>query len=497
MVIDLYTIYKSKNSTTRPASSGVEYECVLKDGTSISNPIVILSSIDKPTSLNYSYIPEFQRYYFVEDWTYDRGFWVATLSIDVLATWRNTIGRSSQFIERSGRAGEVVDSFYPLKSTPEITEFNMNNILADTQLHPIGSGVFVVKILGNPNVLYSDTGINTYVMTNAQFILFRQELSTTEYTDIDAEIDGLSENVAKLITNPFQYVISCVYYPISFETLTAAGMPSVLSPITYGWYSLTNEAYYIGDFPLVKLSLYRGAVPVHPYYTISENTGRNYKQYFSEYYSKYDIVYPLIGSLTIPNTLMYHGVDGLIDIFITLDLFSNSCTVQAISIDAEGTPMSEDVLGLTSIGIDIPISSITREATAIVDLASNAWKNALQLDIVGGVKDVINDASSLFKADVNVSGEMGGFSGMVLTPRLRLTSMIPCINANYTPKCGMATCEVHTINQCTKPHEAETENSIIICKNAAISTHISGEAYWYSAEYDTIISFMESGFYYV
>ena len=63
------------------------------------NPVVELSS--SPIGYNYAYISDFGRYYFINDITYDKGIWVMTLNVDVLATYKTTIGSTSTYLLRS------------------------------------------------------------------------------------------------------------------------------------------------------------------------------------------------------------------------------------------------------------------------------------------------------------------------------------------------------------------------------------------------------------
>ena len=54
-----------------------------------------------PRNINYAFIPETSRYYWVRRWEYDSGMWICYLDVDVLATYRNTILTFNAYVNRS------------------------------------------------------------------------------------------------------------------------------------------------------------------------------------------------------------------------------------------------------------------------------------------------------------------------------------------------------------------------------------------------------------
>ena len=71
--VNFYTFDKKPNSTKRPAGIGTTYKCNLIEPTSFTAPDIALAVPAKPTAFNYAYIPEFSRYYFIQDWAYSGG----------------------------------------------------------------------------------------------------------------------------------------------------------------------------------------------------------------------------------------------------------------------------------------------------------------------------------------------------------------------------------------------------------------------------------------
>ena len=100
MTAEFWAFSKKRNSTKQPTSgSGTSYTNIqLKEATSILHPVIVLSvaGMTVPTvapvnTFTYCYIAKFNRYYFVDDWTYNEGKWEASLTIDVLASHKTEI----------------------------------------------------------------------------------------------------------------------------------------------------------------------------------------------------------------------------------------------------------------------------------------------------------------------------------------------------------------------------------------------------------------------
>ena len=75
-----------KNLTSMNVFSGT-----LKEETSIISPVVLME-LENPSSYNYAYIPEFGRYYFINDIiSVRKGLWRISMQVDVLESFKNYI----------------------------------------------------------------------------------------------------------------------------------------------------------------------------------------------------------------------------------------------------------------------------------------------------------------------------------------------------------------------------------------------------------------------
>ena len=114
--VNFYNFAKRENATHRPSGSGTEYSCILKEASSIANPTIQLDiGTGSDPVFNYCYIPEFNRYYWITDWTWVRNrLWEAALSTDLLATFRDDIGSSSLYVLRSSASYDGKESSIPM-----------------------------------------------------------------------------------------------------------------------------------------------------------------------------------------------------------------------------------------------------------------------------------------------------------------------------------------------------------------------------------------------
>lgn len=78
----------SKNITIKKSLQN----CVLKDNTSVENPVILVRNTANISSYNYMYIPDFHRYYYIEEIvSVQNGLWELHGHVDVLQTYGNAI----------------------------------------------------------------------------------------------------------------------------------------------------------------------------------------------------------------------------------------------------------------------------------------------------------------------------------------------------------------------------------------------------------------------
>ena len=223
----LYKFDKRPNSTKKPAGTDTykEVEFTMKASCSVTNPILNLNlSGNDALGYNYMYIPDFDRYYFIDDIVYSGGIWSWDVyaHVDVLATWKADIKSSTQYLARSvGNAnGNLIDNLYPTyttytNSSTASVRYDSNNVSArligsntSSSVPYFGvnysNGYFCVGITGN-----NGTGVTYYRMSYNVFRIFVNKLFTKNPSDMS----DVSQGIANAIYDPISYVSSCRWYP--------------------------------------------------------------------------------------------------------------------------------------------------------------------------------------------------------------------------------------------------------------------------------------------
>lgn len=238
MRIFIFSFSKDKNSTKRPhPSTGVELPCELKKDTSIMFPVFRLEENNFSEDYNYIYVPNWHRYYYIDNATITMGgIWELACTEDVLSTWKTEIGADSYYILRSSAVynTDIADDYYPTFQNGETeTTFGSNLFSID-----LDNGYYVIGIVSRAS--YAAAGgmgaVAYYVMDSAQLReLLETLMSSSNWTGVPSSISdgGIDHQLLKALYNPFQYIVSCKWFPFRPPTSGIIG-----GGIPYGWWSL-------------------------------------------------------------------------------------------------------------------------------------------------------------------------------------------------------------------------------------------------------------------
>lgn len=103
MNIKLYQNFSDAHRLSKRISLVQEFTGTLKDSCSILDPVFIIEGVqdDVPTFVNYCYIPEFKRYYFITGIESIRNrAWAFSCHVDVLMTYKSEILNTGAWIAR-------------------------------------------------------------------------------------------------------------------------------------------------------------------------------------------------------------------------------------------------------------------------------------------------------------------------------------------------------------------------------------------------------------
>ena len=101
MQIDFYKNLVPKNRLYRKLTGHLVAQGHLKEATDILNPVITVAYNAYHININYCYIPDFGRYYFIKDYIIDGDTVTLKLHVDVLYTYRAQILQSQCVAARS------------------------------------------------------------------------------------------------------------------------------------------------------------------------------------------------------------------------------------------------------------------------------------------------------------------------------------------------------------------------------------------------------------
>lgn len=194
--------------------------------------------LNTPT-FNYCYIPNLRRYYFITDWYYTKGLWVAVCAVDVLATYKTEIGNSRQYVTRaySSYDPDIIDTAY-ITTCDNIIR-NNDSITSTTFWGASAWGNNGTVVIGTIGANSGAVGpVSYYAMSVSAFAsLIDTMLSGISWMGISAT--EISEELQKALINPTQYIVSCRWYPILYSGFTQG---TAVTAVKLGWWSFAASA---------------------------------------------------------------------------------------------------------------------------------------------------------------------------------------------------------------------------------------------------------------
>lgn len=460
-----YQFAKRTNSTKRP-SGGQEFGIDLKAPCNIIDPEIKIATQSDPTGYNYGYLPTFSRYYWVKNWTYSDGLWTASLTVDTLASYREQIGNSTEYVARSSATydGTISDGLYPATAKVQSVTTAFQGGFAET----ISGGFFVIGFIAkNAN----SVGAVTYVVMtpgNAKK-LSAKLLTDVSYLSIDnAEI---SDSLTKILFNPYQYIVSCNYFPFDVAELTAH-LPLV-SNVDVGWWSIDIPCWILGaDNNNLTKSVSVG-IPKHPQ-AASRGGYCN-----ASPYTDYTIFLQPFGVIPLDASKLWGA--ATLSIQYTVDLFTGDSILRMF------TDTNQLVHETTAkLGVPIQLSNITFDVPSgggLLQTGIAAAFGGLQVALTGGsfsdVGNGILNAAQATNADVASKGATGSTIAFDSVPYMvaRFKILVDDNNEDH----GRPLC---------KRVQLSTIRGYIMVENPDIALAATAE------EIDSVKSYLKNGFFY-
>lgn len=396
--IRFYNFDKKVNSLKVPGTSDdfTRYRCNVKTASSIINPVIELQKDSVPV-YNYCFIEEFKRYYFITDITFSMGMWIISTACDTLASFREDIMNSRQYVMRSASSynPDLIDTLYLTDKTQfSRSDHSGNDVKRKDQTtdtwstqryfnRSIAAGCFVLGIY-SANL----TGVTYYGLSARAFKKILAYLFTYKPTDLT----DFSQTLGNSIWNPIQYICSCRWFPALPLTNNTGGQVTEVN-IGGHTFNLISDFGFDSGYTEDKMLImskncteeYETSInlPIHPDASL-------YPYMKQDPFTTYNLYFQPFGDMPIDTTKVY-GASKL-NINWIIDFSSGSASLKVYTDTGSMVFMT-----VAEIGVTLPITSLTM-----------AWEGAAAITGLSFLKN----ASTSLSGSGHWDSLSAGFKGL-------------------------------------------------------------------------------------
>ena len=456
--VDFYSFSKKDNSTKQPSGGATSLNCELLQASSILAPYLeINSAISNPSSLNYAYIATYGRYYWVTDWSYDKGFWICRLEIDVLATYKTQIGSSTQYVVRAASAYNltITDTKYPALSVSQITNKPFDTLHAAFT----NGGSFVLGVSNGSTV--ESGGVTYYVLNYVNMTRLMAFLFGGTWMDAT----DITQALQKELINPMQYIDSLRWYPFDIGSNTSIHLDDNQNKIKFGFWESDVYAPIVLAADSVVPFAETIEIPSHP--QVSRGTYLNGAPYTR-------LLLDCYGFGQIPIDASIFAGSNHLTLGIGVDIISGVGVMYLYS----GTNPKLFCKQYTQIGVDMKVSQITQGLISMPAQLLSGAVAASYGNYLGFGAGVISAIESMMP-QITSSGTVGSKAAYTNAPMLIISRY--SLPAEDITNLGRPLCSAVTIN---------TLSGYVQCENVEIDLNATYN------EMTQIRSYLESGFFY-
>lgn len=216
MTIKVFKNFSKRRNSTKQPSSGTDVTATLKEGTSVENPVFLLSGNDFTINAVYA----FKHYYFVDDIVSVRNNLIEVkCSMDVGATYKSSIGGYTGLIERSSRYfnAQIPDTCCAI--------LNKENVLANGYTNPLvfdRTGFFVLSVL---NHIGSGAGFTCYYVMGVSQIEYVAQYCINSW---DSSETSLIDWIQSTFLKTSESIIDCIWVPLNVTMATNTSWENIV-----------------------------------------------------------------------------------------------------------------------------------------------------------------------------------------------------------------------------------------------------------------------------
>lgn len=425
-----FRFQKRRESTLAPSTSDALFSLsnvIINDAnSSVMNPNIrvtyqqLASSPYTPIFLcNYCYLPRFERYYYIGDWSCNAdGTWTAACSVDVLASFRSNIQLSGGYVDRATSINNqnIMDAFYPAANL----QFLRKSTLTTGMVGNPSLCTYLIGVLSGSGTAAGEGptfGTTTYYyITQANLKQLIIDMMNTGSEDW-SQVTDLGGDVVKSIVDPLQFIVSCKMFPFS-----PPSNRTYTDSISFGYWSSNAlgcrcsdiEEHMSRSWSLVTTTPSSGQVQMYP--TAYTYSGATYNLPMYPPYASFTLIHPAFGTFEIDPAILatYPSIS-----METRTNYISGMSTLIVSVYAGSTVSPDTYYELfrtsTMLAIDIPLAQITTDYVSLVKSAVGAVGNGAGIFTGGGtaaavglVNNIIDAATTAIHPNVQSSGPPAG-----------------------------------------------------------------------------------------
>lgn len=320
--VNFYSIAKRDNSTLVPSNPIETAQCVLKDGASLLDPVLLLEHSGEP---NFSHFAMLGRYYKVTDIRSVRqNLWELAGTVDVLASWKSNILATSAFVAYDTTANsEITDKRISTKTTASRQE-SVSTDAYEILTHSYSQMAAIINVVGKDACVTYATTLN-----NAKELM--DSVETWAFDLVDDAVQNTPHGLTDWIE------VLCTF----FEKMMSSGSASdcirsaYILPVNYSLISGTptgTNGIMLGEFPTEKQGkeitqrwLHDGNGVTIPWQATDWRRNAPYHEIY--------LYIPFIGVISYPPSAVMGASSFYVDFAIDI---TNGETIITVSLDSIG-----------------------------------------------------------------------------------------------------------------------------------------------------------------
>lgn len=461
-----FTTESKRENSTKQRTMSTTQNCLLKNGCSMLYPTLLLE-LDTDSFPTYTGFKIEDRYYNVTDIKSVRqNLFEISGEVDVLATYKTEIGSATEYIARAASANDplIIDMKYPAKANSVVDKITLSQLNADS------TGTYVLGIAGIGDEPSGVTyyAFNAYTFAEVMLALFDENYLDHTLADITVELQ-------KELINPFQYIVSCYWYPIPYSYFTNSG---TLATVYFGWWKAQYSAEGgLNTVVAIKIPetarLYSFVDAINPLRHPQAATRGTYLN--DSPYTQITLNCYSFGQIPInPSPCT---TTGSITVRIDVDVFTGVAELYIFY----NAPANGSCIKMATSQYGVPIQ-INQNTANVISGFANAIPSAMSFFTRGSIAGAVNGIATALESkfpQIQTNGANGSKAAFVETPTLVFEFRIIAEEDNETM--GRPLCDKRQINTLT---------GYIECSNVDISLAST------APERAEVVRFMESGFFY-